>query len=354
MSFLKNVLRDLVEKRLWPVAIALVAALVAVPIVLGGQSDATTTPADVTAATTTNSLANHRDVARAQVVSLEEQAAGKVERKGAVRNPFVQHHQPKTTTEKAVSSAVTTAKTVADALSGGTSSDSSSSSSDSSSSTGGTTTSTTPAATPTPTTKTPEKVTADTYRVNFTFGEAGAEKKYNNVARLTPLPSADNPFFVYLGLAEDQKHAIFLVDADALPTGDGKCAPSHDDCQQITLAVGDTEFFELQTGTAGVVQYELDLKSITKAKAASKATAAKAHARESKAGREYLRQLVADDPELLSAWNYSKGLGLLVAAKDPVATPDVANVPDTVADAATGEAVDQTGTVLTVPNSSTP
>ena len=79
MSFLKNVLHDLVEKRLWPVAIALVAALVAVPIVLGGSSSSADAPAtDVAAVTAPNGLANHRDVARAQVVSLEEQAAGKV------------------------------------------------------------------------------------------------------------------------------------------------------------------------------------------------------------------------------------------------------------------------------------
>src|ERR1700759_4391427 len=99
MSFLPNVLHDLVEKRLWPVAVALVAALVAVPIVLGGQSDAGTVSSTVAdaPAPTANGLAAHRDAARAQVVSLEEQAAGKVSRPGDVRDPFVQHHQPRLT-----------------------------------------------------------------------------------------------------------------------------------------------------------------------------------------------------------------------------------------------------------------
>ena len=173
-------------------------------------------------------------------------------------------------------------------------------------------------------------------------------KSYDNVARLTPLPSSDNPFFVYLGLADDQKSAIFLINADAVPNGDGSCKPSHDDCQQIVLHAGDTEFFDLQSGTAGVVQYQLDLKSIKKYKASSKASAAKAHARESKAGRETLRELVADDPTALSSWDFSKSLGLLVQ-KDPATTPDVANVPSTVAGAADGAAVQQTSTVLTVP-----
>jgi hypothetical protein len=338
MSFLKNVLHDLVEKRLWPVAIALVAALVAVPIVLGGSSSSSETPAtDLAAVTAPNGLANHRDVARARVVSLEEQAAGKVQRSGKVRDPFVQHHKPKPV--KLVVATPTTSTPVAGAQSGST---------PSTGGTGATTPSTAPS-TPTPTDpKKPESTSVDTYRVKLSFGEVGAMKSYDNVARLTPLPSSDNPFFVYLGLADDQKSAIFLINADAVPNGDGSCKPSHDDCQQIVLRAGDTEFFDLQSGTAGVVQYQLDLKSIKKYKAASKASAAKAHARESRAGRETLRELVATDPTALSSWDFSKSLGLLIQ-KDPATTPDVANVPATVAGAVDGAAVQQTSTVLTVP-----
>jgi hypothetical protein len=333
MSFLKNVLHDLVEKRLWPVAIALVAALVAVPIVLGGSSSSTGTPAtDVAAVTAPNGLANHRDVAREQVVSLEEQAAGKVQRAGKVRDPFVQHHQPKPVKVLVVKTPATN-----QAAQGGATTPSTS--------TGDTNPFTGPSTTP----KKPEATSVDAYRVKLSFGEVGAQKSYDNVARLTPLPSSDNPFFVYLGLADDQKSAIFLINADAVPNGDGSCKPTHDDCQQIVLRAGDTEFFDLQSGTAGVVQYQLDLKSIKKYKAATKASAAKAHARESKAGREALRQLVADDPAVLGSWDFSKGLGLLVQ-KDPATTPDVANVPSTVAGTADGAAVQQTSTVLTVPS----
>ncbi|HEV7750462.1 MAG TPA: hypothetical protein VGO71_02925 [Baekduia sp.] len=348
MSFLKNVLHDLVEKRLWPVAIALVVALIAVPIVLGGSSDAGTAGPDVASLpTTTNGLANHRDVARADVVSLEEQAAGGVRRAGKVRNPFVQHHQPKAV-DQTVIDAVNATKGIAAALGGATAPDTSSGSGSS----GGST----PASTPSPSKPTPsdtqttktDSSAADTYRVKLKFGEAGAEKTYDNVARLTPLPSSDNPFFVYLGLKDDQKTAIFLVDADAVPSGDGTCQPSAEECEQVELKAGETEFFDLQSGTAGLVQYQLDMVSIEKVKAATTAKAAQAHARESQAGREYLRQVVADDPAALAAWNYSSKLGLLVE-QDQNVVPDVANVPASVADAADGQAIEQTSTVLTVP-----
>jgi hypothetical protein len=338
MSFFKNVLHDLIEKRLWPVAIALVAALVAVPIVLGGSSSSTGSPAtDVAAVTAPNGLANHRDVARGQVVSLEEQAAAKVQRTGKVRDPFVQHHKPKPV------------KVVVAAAPNSTSTPAAGAQDDAAPSTGGTGDTPTTTTPPAPsTTKKPESTSVTTYSVKLSFGEVGAMKSYDNVARLTPLPSSDNPFFVYLGLADDQKSAIFLINADAVPNGDGSCKPTRDDCQQIVLRVGDTEFFDLQSGTAGVVQYQLDLKSIKKSKAPSKASAAKAHARESKAGRETLRELVATDPAALASWDFSKGLGLLIQ-KDPETTPDVANVPSTVVGSADGSAVQQTSTVLTVP-----
>ena len=40
MSPVRNIFNDLVDRRLWPVALALVAALVAVPVMLGGGSSA--------------------------------------------------------------------------------------------------------------------------------------------------------------------------------------------------------------------------------------------------------------------------------------------------------------------------
>jgi hypothetical protein len=341
MSFLRNVLHDLVEKKLWPVAVLLVVALVAVPMVLGGSSGAESGGTFAAVPTTTNGLANHRDVARAEVVSLEEQAAGKVQRAGKVRNPFVQHHQPKKAATT-VSNAVDTAKGLADALSGGSSGSTPGAAGDTAPS-GDTKTDTNPDAT-----KKPDSSTADTYRVKLRFGEAGAAKTYDDVARLTPLPSSDNPFFVYLGLKDDQKTAVFLVDADAVPSGDGQCQPSETECEQVELKAGETEFFELQSGTAGVVQYQLDMVSISKGTASTTAVAARAHTRESKSGREYLRTVVAEDPTALDAWGYSSRLGLLVE-KDPVAQNDIANVPQAVADAAAGQGVDQTSTLLTVP-----
>jgi hypothetical protein len=326
-SFLRNVITDLVEKRLWPVAVALVAALVAVPILLGGKSEATTPPAAVASA----SSATPSPTTAAQVVSLEQQAAGKTANEASVRDPFVQHHQAhatdaeiRTSVHQAAVQLVAALKPVRKAAT----TSSTSSSSSSSSSTGGSTT-TTPSTgtttTPSTGTTTPAKKSVTTYSVDLSFGESGAEKKYNNIARLTPLPSSDSPFFVYMGLSADQKSAIFLINGDVVPSGDGHCTPSAQDCQQISLTKGDTEFFDMQSGTAGVVQYQLDLRNIKKT-TTTVAKAASARARESAAGRDVVRQIVATDPDALQSLTYNKGLGVLqhVVVTPAATSPGVA------------------------------
>jgi hypothetical protein len=334
MKLVRNVLHDLVEKKLWPVAIALAAGLVAVPVVLGGSSDAGTPATDVAQAPAVNGLANHRDAARGQVVSLEEQAAGAVKRDGRVRNPFVQHHVPKVKDAAATTdAAVQATKSLVDGLGGSTPSGGGSTPS-----TGGSTPAPSPGGSTDNGSSNDTKNAKATYHVSLKFGEVGAQKTYKDVARLTPLPSSTNPFFVFLGVSDDAKSAVFLVDADAVPSGDGTCQPSEDVCEEVVLKKGDIEFFELQSGTAGVVQYELDLTSISKSTAATTASAAKVRARESRAGREYLRQVVAENPDALAGWDFSSQLGLLVE-KDPAGAGDVANVPQDVAAVAEGQQV---------------
>ena len=83
--FLKNIVHDLIEKRLWPVALLLVVALVAVPVLLGGGSAAA--PASDSAA-----VAGGTGTGGQSAVSLDT-AAGQeraYERSGKVRNPFKQ------------------------------------------------------------------------------------------------------------------------------------------------------------------------------------------------------------------------------------------------------------------------
>lgn len=348
MTFLRNVLHDLVEKRLWPVAVALLVALVAVPIVLGGGGADDGDGAEVALTPPTPAPAAPTAVAADKVVKLaEDTSTDEVERKGKLIDPFVQHHQPKaqkddasagTSTTQTVQDAVSTATNVVSGLgsigsSGGSSPSVSTPSVD-----------TTPAPKPAPKKDTDDK---DLYRVSLKFGEDGAMKTYKDIPRLTPLPSANNPFFVFLGVTDDKKSAVFLVSSDADVTGDGTCKPSPEECAQVVLQDKDLEFFDVQTSTAGTVQYQLEITAITKGKAKTSATAAKLRVRESAAGRDVLREIMAFEPERLQGWSFSKSTGLL--GYDGDAAKDVAHLPAAVARAASGAPAEEPATVLTVP-----
>ena len=89
MNPIKNIFRDLVERRLWPVALLLVAAAVAVPVYLGRSSNdgAADTPAPA-------QTAQAGAKASKAAVSLDE-TTDESDGAGKARNPFKQQHVPK-------------------------------------------------------------------------------------------------------------------------------------------------------------------------------------------------------------------------------------------------------------------
>jgi hypothetical protein len=167
-----------------------------------------------------------------------------------------------------------------------------------------------PAGPTAPRTDAPKSDPLDSYRISLRFGRTGKLKTRRDLARLTPLPTVDNPFFVFLGVLEGGKRAVFLVSADAKPTGDGICKPSPTACQTIELRVGDTEYFDLER-ESGPVQYQLDLLSIRKEEAGTTSEAVAARVRASKAGAEVLQDADADALDGIDGYRFSRRTGLL-------------------------------------------
>ena len=50
---------------------------------------------------------------------------------------------------------------------------------------------------------------------------------------------------IYLGVLEDKKTAVFLVDSGVVAQGDGTCRPSRTTCETIHIREGETEFFDV-------------------------------------------------------------------------------------------------------------
>jgi hypothetical protein len=78
--------------------------------------------------------------------------------------------------------------------------------------------------------------------------------------RLEALPSVEEPIAIYLGLEDDGKTALFLLDAGVETTGDGVCRPDPANCETIALKIGETEFLDIVDEAGEITaQYQLDV-----------------------------------------------------------------------------------------------
>lgn len=142
-----------------------------------------------------------------------------------------------------------------------------------------------PPTTPPPTTprpKPPAQDPVDSYAVSLVFGKTGTKRKRRTVERLTPLPSVENAFLIYLGVLSDKRTAVFMLSPDAKASGQGTCRPRKSKCQTVELRRGDVEYFAVTGADGKITWYQLDVGRITKKEVdASRAVAAQRVARTS-------------------------------------------------------------------------
>lgn len=301
MSFLTSIVADLREKRLWPVAAALCAALVAVPVLLAKTTPAApvsalpqaapaASPATAVAAVSVDSAVTHSRLI------------------GAAHDPFIQQKPPAApaTTTKTLSTASTSAASKTNSTNRGTSTSS--------------TRTTTGTATATPTTTAPKpSVAYFVYSVDILFGKSGSHgRTYRDVARLTPFPSAKAPVLVFLGVKTDGKTLVFLVSSFASPTGDGSCAPSKGHCNFLDLKAGQPELLLVRNANGSLSVDQLEVAAIRLTSTPSLENARLAYARVSSAGQQIVSR-ARRRSGMLRALSYSPDTGLL--SRKPVSNP---------------------------------
>src|SRR3954470_4528927 len=243
MKLVTDTWRQLVQRRLWPVALLLLGALVAVPFVLGKSSEPAA-PASAVPGGVTASAAGADPIV--SMVS-DEDAAAKHRALGDRHNPFASSapkHKVKTSKAKRTSDPVTPPEPSApgDAPANGG---------------GGISAPTAPSAPPAPT------KTVPAYSIVVRFGaSADLELSRKTLERNEALPDETDPALVYLGVKDGGKTAVFMVSEGLNAVGDGTCNPKVS-CETIELKVGETEFFEGESD-ADNTQFELDLVKIYK------------------------------------------------------------------------------------------
>jgi hypothetical protein len=314
MSFFKNVWADLVERKLWPVAVGLLVALVALPVALGrggGEAPAESSAAPVVPGPSTPAT---------QVVSLSTAKA-----KGA---PLGRAHNPFRGLGGVVAAAVTgqqsptvsAATSPTPAIVGGAPSEP-----------GDTGPTPTAPSTPPPsdgdiTSPSPPSTPGGTdpgspiapatiaagYRVDVTYGRTGSTRSMEDIARLSPLSALQEPIVLFVGVKDDQSTAIFMVLSDVAASGDGTCRPSPSDCQVVGLRKGDAELFDVPTSDGHVLRYELEVDDVAQKLVSSERAGIDARHRESSAGRDLLHDAIAADNDLyVVQYRYALGKGVV-------------------------------------------
>ena len=102
-----------------------------------------------------------------------------------------------------------------------------------------------------------------TYTVDVRFGPRGDRKAYKGMSTLDLLPNDQNPIVSFMGMRDNAKTAVFfIVDPSFEADGEGECAPSEDDCRFIYLGVDDDKDEETLSAADGNLEYELQLDRI--------------------------------------------------------------------------------------------
>jgi hypothetical protein len=297
-TFFLDLWHDLREKRLWPVAVGLLAAALAIPVVMLKPASAPQEP-PVTA------QPPHADALPAVTVDSSATHGSKLET-FSVHNPFKPMRD--LASDASASPSSPSASRAASASSGPSGLGSGSGASPSYTPGGGGGGSTSPSFTPGTTTHQWFRYTAD-----LSFGTHGKPKTLKGVQSLSLLPDDATAAIVFMGVSEDAKSATFMVaDPAFIPAGEGSCN-SKKACRFVKLRLDDSHNEETFTSQDGSIAYEVKLlalhrENISDAQAKGDTTPGKANPKQAMAaGGKAVAQASAD---LLPKLTYLPGPAL--------------------------------------------
>ena len=270
-NLLLDLWHDLRAKRLWPVAVVLLAGIVAVPFVLAKKAEE---PAMAPPAPAAEAKAPKSDgPAELAEVKLEELGQGTGSSLSSYKDPSNPFAPPRKVLSRisAVAEGADAGGTANDAGSGSggdvtvkggslgggagaddlpadTGSADAGGGSTGGGNTGGDTGDT--GDTPAPPVDGGEKTTTVnyTYVADVTFRANNRRHKIEALEKLDILPDRANPLLIFLGVTENAGNAVFLVDSTLAAAGEGACKPSRSNCAFLYLGPGSEHEFTNDEG----------------------------------------------------------------------------------------------------------
>lgn len=96
-----------------------------------------------------------------------------------------------------------------------------------------------------------------TYAIDVSFTGPDGRRTVRGLPRLAMLPSESAPLLVFLGVSDSGNEAVFLVDSKlTAETGEGDCVPSPEQCATLELAPGELQTFLDAEGRRYVLQLD--------------------------------------------------------------------------------------------------
>jgi hypothetical protein len=309
MSFFPNLIKELRDRKLWPIAIGLIVALVAVPVLLSKKSST-----DLVTPQPTGGLPYSTGTTLPAISVQTTASSSKLPGRG--RNPFTPQVVATTTT------ATTPTTTAGTTPASGTSTSTTSTTSTGGSTGGGSSTTSTPApssstpapapAKPAPPKPGPPHLTAtQSYEVSLAISgtASGNLNTIDPLERLSILPSPQQPLLVEYGVLQGGRRVVFAVQPGAAVSGPGTCTPGPIDCEVLTLSPGQTEAVSKQTPTGTTPVADFQVNSINAAQHPSVAAADQARRNASEVGRKLLME---SSYTALSLFQYDPSVGAIV------------------------------------------
>jgi hypothetical protein len=269
-DLLDNTWQDLREKRLWPVALVLALAIVAIPVLL--TKSAAAPRATVPVAPPTD--------AREQVsVKLDDGDAGSTGAGSALDefaegDPFT---PPNAIAQVGAGAAETATlagaaeETVAGPEGGGTG-DVPSSSPDG------------PTGVAPPTTRT--ETAEYQYVADITFWNGDRRRKIRGLRKLDMLPNQNAPVLIFMGTSAQGGNAVFLVDSTLKAAGEGQCVPRPANCVYVHIGPGSEHSFSTVEGDS----YRVRIDEIRRIKVDAASASGRPRARTSVGGEAATRR----------------------------------------------------------------
>ena len=246
---LRDLYRDLRDRRLLPVVIALAVAIVAVPFLLGGGGSDPVSPS-VPAATSeagTGGADPLSPVVLADVPGLRDYRERLDEFQS--RDPFKQQMTGSKTAQGGAGNLQETGSSSSDSSTVlGSTPDTATSSPTTDTGSSTDTGTSTPPSSPGNSggdhgQKPPEERIVKT-TIDVRVGRAGKTKVLRDVESLQFLPGDKRPVVQFVEGDADGTHAAFVVSADVTKSsGDGNCDPGRNDCQYLLMEKGDLQTF---------------------------------------------------------------------------------------------------------------